>query len=166
MNPIELVLLSLLFYLFFLACQYEGYDFFSYYPDRRGFGAVNYKGVGHHSESLETLLSRAYWVADADGRHLKWRRALIIAVVSGLLLAGINRGTSIRNFLLTVLVVFLTAFSTLQFMRFHSDAFNGYYVRNNLQMVADRIGVSITTPPDPIKLAKVPYIRDLKYVLK
>ena len=116
-----------------------------------GNGKIHYKGFGTSEESLDTLLNRIYWVADSDGRNSKWKRALLIAVVSTFLICLIlfHRVPTARELLLILLIIFITTLAVFGFFRFHADRFTPYYIRQNVTLIRQRLGYSKPTDPGP-----------------
>lgn len=134
-----------------------------------GTGKIHYKGLGSNKESIETLLNRIYWVADADGRNTKWKRCFMIAFISTIAIIYIvyTRPPTAKEVILLILIVFIACMACSSFFRFHSDRFAPYYIRQNILLLQKKLNLqTYSDPGPPLKSVKPPKYNVLDTLLK
>ena len=161
---ILLIVIIIIIGLLLIALIEEGRDIYGpKYDLNGGKGKIHYKGLGSSDEDLETLLNRIYWVADADGRNTKWKRAYIIAILATFIIFALlyKDIPSIRDILLVLLIIFISVYAIFGYFRFHSDRFSPYYIRKNIIYILDKLNLKYKKPPTPLDSSKVPDYYDL-----
>lgn len=143
-------------------CPYTGGECYD------GNGRYQYKGRGCKDEDVPTLLSRIDWLAKNSTNKPLYTTSYIIAYVLVLGIMIIMYATSeyvlsVIEYILILIVGFIIVFSITNLNEFHTDRYPSYYIRNNLNYIADKMNLDLEEPNDPCCDTKVPYrtyIRD------
>lgn len=119
-----------------------------------GNGVYQYKGRGSDSETIEVLLQRISWAASNGPKKYIFSMAYIIAFVSTiavfLLLYSCGRNSpNVYEFLLVLLVIYLTTFSILGLFRFHTDRYPYFYIKQNAMRLQQILKCNAGDPPLP-----------------
>lgn len=148
-------------------CPYNGgkcYD---------GNGKYQYKGRGCEKESIQKLLSRTDWVAKNTFNKNIYTISYILAYILILgvmivLYAVSEYVLSVWEYIILLLVSYIITFSITNLIRFHTDRYPIYYIRNNIGYIANKLQIKLDkNPGKPSDDEKVPhrtYVQDkLKY---
>lgn len=149
----------------------EARDLYSYNNSKLvgGNGKIHYKGRGSPDESIDQLLNRIYWVADADGRTSKWHRAFFISILATCLIVLVifHRIPTPREIILLILIIFVSSLAVFGFFRFHSDRFAPYYIRQNINFARQKLNLpaKYTDPGIPSTFSSTPPYNQLPSLL-
>lgn len=163
-----LIISTLIFYFVIMEhgandrCPYEGGKCFD------GNGRYQYKGRGSKKESVSVLLNRIDWLAKNANNKPVYTSSYIIAYALSLGVLVTLYATScyvmnVWEYVIVLLASFIITFSITNLINFHSDRYPTYYVRKNIEYVADKLHFEVETPPKPRKETYVPHrtkIRD------
>lgn len=134
-----------------------------------GNGVKQWRGRGYKEESVEVLLQRIDWLAKKGDDKNNYAMAYILAylVSLGLLLVLYGYSGYIPEWselIVIVLTSYLVLFSVDNLLNFHTHRYPYYYIRNNTNMIQDKLGYYKACPPKPDKKSSVPHrtiVRDI-----
>lgn len=134
-----------------------------------GNGRYQYKGRGSKDESVEMLLNRIDWLAKNNLNKPLYTISYIISylLVLGVMVVMYATSEYILNvweYLILLIVSYIITFSITNLIAFHTDKYPTYYIRNNIDYIADKLNIKLREDPGcPSKHSKVPhrtYIQD------
>lgn len=133
-----------------------------------GNGRYQYKGRGSKSESVKILLSRIDWLAKNSVNKPLYTTSYIIAYVLTLGILVVLYATSeyilnVWEYVILLIVAYIITFSITNLIGFHTDRYPTYYIRTNLDYIADKLNIKLKDNPGHPKCSKVPhrtYIQD------
>lgn len=134
-----------------------------------GNGRYQYKGRGDETESVKILLSRIDWLAKNSVNKPLYTTSYIIAyvLVLGILVVLYATSEYILNaweYIILLIVAYIITFSITNLIAFHADRYSTYYIRNNVDYIADKLNLKLKEDPGhPSKYSKLPhrtYIQD------
>lgn len=134
-----------------------------------GNGKYQYKGRGEERESVEVLLSRIDWLAKNAANTSFYTISYIIAyaivLAVGFILYGYAKYLiSPWEMILVLFSSYIICFSILNLFNFHTDKYPNYYIRKNINYIAERFNIPISEPPNPVKKG-VPHRTEIQDVL-
>ena len=137
-------------------CPYSGGECYD------GNGKYLYKGRGYKKESVEELLSRIDWLAKNSKNKLVFTSSYIIAFPISLAILIVLYGyngycLSAIEYIMILMIVFIVVFSTANLFDFHNERYSAYYIRKNVEYIADKLNVDINTPNRPHHKSCVPH---------
>ena len=138
----------------------EGFD---------GNGCYQYKGRGDEKEDVSVLLSRIDWLAKNSVNGSLYTTAYIISyaillAVIFVLYAYSRYMISVFEMALIVASSFIIVFSILNLFSFHTDKYPNYYIRKNINILAERFQIPISDPPLPT-FNKLPHRTQVQDIL-
>jgi hypothetical protein len=128
--------------------------------DFDGNGQYQYKGRGDKSESVDILLSRIDWLAKNSYNKSLYTTAYIISYIILIAVFFIcyacnTYSLSVWEMILIILTNFIVCFSILNLLNFHTERYNDYYIRNNVDIISEKLGLYLYEPPKPIYSTKL-----------
>jgi len=130
--------------------------------DYDGNGEFNYKGKGHSQERIDILLSRIDWLAKNSENKSLYTTAYIISfpillAVIVILYAYSYYIVSVWEIIIILASTFIITFSILNLFNFHTERYSNYYIRRNLNYIANQLKIDLFEPPIPNKNIKLPH---------
>lgn len=134
-----------------------------------GNGKYQYKGRGFKDESVELLLNRIDWLAKNSINKPLYITSYIISYILVLGVMVVLYATSqyilnVCEYVILLLVAYIITFSVTNLIAFHTDKYPTYYIRNNIDYIANKLNIKLKEDPGcPSKHSKVPhrtYIQD------
>ena len=134
-----------------------------------GNGKHQYKGRGSNKDSVSTLLSRIDWIgkkgAQYNGYAISFMTAYIILIGIMLVMYGCSEYMlSPWEIIVLILAIYLILFSIGNFMDFHGHRYPMYYLRNNSNLIAKKLGLKLKTKVSKPTCSGVPHrtiVRDV-----
>ena len=117
-----------------------------------GEGSVFDKGRGSSKEDIETLLNRIDWSTYLYKR-IGWHERFIIPTliaVGIIILVVYKRLPSPVVIILLLIIIYISFLTFSAFFYFHGDMYNDFYIKNNVDMIRDKLKLYSETPPDSI----------------
>lgn len=109
---------------------------------RDGDGELYGKGRSDKKDNVGNLLDRIEWSTYLEKRLAIWQRIFIMSVIIELLIIFLiircvpPPGTA----LLLLILIFVPIWCTHHFMYVHGDAYNDYYITQNVRKVRKKLG--------------------------
>jgi hypothetical protein len=137
-------------------CPYTGGKCFD------GNGKYQYKGRGCSDEDVSTLLSRIDWLAKNSSNKPLYTSSYIIAYALSLGVLLLLYASSCYTmdgweYILILISSFVIVFSITNLINFHTDRYPIFYIRNNIDYIADKLNLKIKDPGRPCKDTYVPH---------
>ena len=134
-----------------------------------GNGYYQYLGRGDKNESIDVLLSRIDWLAKNSCNGALYTSAYIIsyAILLAIILILYAYSKYIISVFEMVLIFsscFITIFSILNLLQFHTDKYPNYYIRKNIEHIAKNYNITISDPLLPVD-NKLPHRTEVQDVL-
>ena len=137
-----------------------------------GNGSLYYLGRGSEEDDVHTLLQRTSWAAYLTRRTAQWERAFLVTVIVLVLYTLIMsfgpgeypskwKLPLLPNLIVMGVIVFLVVYHVPNFMYVHGDIYNDYNIRNNMRILAYKVGVQVDFGQDPPKPTNNPPDRTL-----
>lgn len=135
-----------------------------------GNGKYQYKGRGHKSESVETLLSRIDWLAKNSVNDALYTTSYLIAFCITLVTFFIIYATCFiilpaLSIILILFASFIVCFSIMNLFDFHTHRFRNYYIRKNVDYIYKKIGKHRHSAPNPSTKSHMPFRTKVQDVL-
>jgi hypothetical protein len=107
-----------------------------------GNGTLYATGRGCENEDVDTLLQRTYWAAYLHKRTPNWERVFIMVLLSIILLMALvwRKFASAPKIIMTGFIIFFSIYMVNTFLYVHGDIYNDANIRNNVKLIASRLG--------------------------
>lgn len=111
-------------------------------PSADGNGTLYYLGRGCNDDNVDTLLKRTYWAAYLHKRTPNWERVFIMVLLTVIIFMVLvwKKFASVPKILITGFVVFFAVYMVDNFLYVHGDIYNDAYIRNNVKLMAQKLG--------------------------
>ena len=111
-------------------------------PSADGNGTLYSLGRGCDDDNVDTLLKRTYWAAYLHKRTPNWERVFITVLLTIIIFMALvwKKFASVPKILITGFVVFFAVYMVDNFLYTHGDIYNDAYIRNNVKLVAQKLG--------------------------
>ena|SRR5579883_2518418 len=111
-----------------------------------GNGHYQYKGRGHKSEDVPTLIHRIDWLAKNAYKKSCYTTAYIMAysiLLVFLFIPYAYSGYLVSMWELTIALFafFILIFSLLNLFEFHTDRYHNYYIRQNIEYISHKLNM-------------------------
>jgi len=108
-----------------------------------GNGNAYYMGRGHSRESIEVLLDRIEWSTYLNSRiSVIWRFFIItIIIMLFVVIVVMQKVPTPAKMILLFLAIFIPMFATHQLFYMHGDVYNDYYIKNNVQLLREKLDI-------------------------
>jgi hypothetical protein len=118
-----------------------------------GNGPVYARGRGNDNDTVDDLLNRIEWSTYLEKRSVSAYRFVGVTVISTALIAvlAMRKLPKIGTILIMGAAIFVPIFSAHQLYYVHGDAYNDYYMKDNVKRLREKIGMQsrYSVPPDP-----------------
>lgn len=116
-----------------------------------GNGESHYLGRGHPSESTAVLLDRIEWSTYLENRISIVSRFVLITIIIMLFVICVimQKVPTPAKTILLFLVVFIPMYATHQMHYVHGDVYNDYYIKKNVHMLREKLGLKKGHPVHP-----------------
>ena len=113
-----------------------------------GNGEYQYLGRGSMDEDIPILLDRIDWLAKNNSEKSLYTTSFIVTLP--ILISTILTVYSYSSYFLSeyeiiliVLSTFISVFSILNLLQFHTDRYSDYYIRNNINLIRKKYNLSM-----------------------
>ena len=108
-----------------------------------GNGEAYFYARGSKYESVGELLDRIDWASYLDKRISLWYRVIIITFVAMLLIMALVIKKLLRptEMIILFFVIFVPIYATHQLDYVHGDIYNDYYIKHNVELIREKLGV-------------------------
>jgi hypothetical protein len=111
-------------------------------PSADGNGTLYYPGRGCEDDDVDTLLQRTFWAAYLKKRTPNWERVFIMVLLCIIIFIALvwRKFPSVPKILMTGFVIFFAVYMVDNFLYVHGDIYNDANIRNNMKLVAKKLG--------------------------
>lgn len=116
-----------------------------------GNGTTTYYARGSKDDSVEELLDRIDWASYLPKRITLWYKVVVISlVITVLVMLLVSRKLLHPAKLITLfLCVFIPIYAMSQFYYVHGEIYNDYYIKNNVELLRQKLHVEARHPSKP-----------------
>ena len=116
-----------------------------------GNGTSTYYGRGSKEDSVEELLNRIDWASYLPKRITLWYKVLVMSlIITVLVMLLVSRKLLTPSRLITLFVcVFIPIYAMSQFYYVHGEIYNDYYIKNNVDLLRQKLHAKAAHPPHP-----------------
>jgi hypothetical protein len=153
MNITTIIVYIIVIFLLIKAYKSEALDIFcppgckeydkKYCGDGKGKYYIN--GMGNDKDDIPVLLNKIELNANIDENTVKWRRCLVLAIISSILLFLIvfSKLPSGSELMMSILIIFLVFYFSFSFYQWHYTKFPAFNIYKNINILRKKLNIEL-----------------------
>lgn len=106
-----------------------------------GFGKYYVDGKSSKKDNIDILLNKINILADTQINTVKWRRCLMLSIISALLIGVIVYGKIFdgNKMVKITLCIFMVYYGSFSYYNYHYDKYQSQYIKENIEIIKNII---------------------------